>query len=275
MQLEWNRFLEGVTGFKESQGMLCIFCILLFLILWKKGTFRQPLYISSFVLGICVVFPVTAVVLLKGFTPFYNWLDLQQLFPLALCTALFGTEVFCFLKKIDIPGLSLGKKGKAIISGACIAIVLFAATGFHGFDRKGEAGEQGVPAEIAVVFEKVQDITGGKELVLAADSEKLMYARLFNPEWHPIYGRDLWSAKSASYINSGYDKEYQYYDLLCKEELTAEEYAEFTALINDGQADCIIVPIYWQDDLGEMPDYEMVQLTDFYIGIIKKDLITE
>lgn len=274
MQLEWSRFLEGISTFKKEQGMLGIICVICLAVLWQKGTREhRRLWISSIVLGVCVLCPVTALVLLKLYTPFYHWLDLLELFPMMLIVGMFGTELFFSLKKLEIPRLSLGKNGKTIVSGICLVIIFLTATCFHGFDRKPEAVD-GVPAEMAEVFTALNEAVGEKEVVLAAPAQMLQYSRLFNPDWHPVYGRDLWSGKSASYINSAYDSEYQYYSLLGSGELSQEAYAELTFLINEGRVDCVIIPGFWLTNMGEMPEYEIAALGDFYIGIIKKDLIT-
>ena len=110
---------------------------------------------------------------------------------------------------------------------------------------------------------------------MAAPPEMLQYARLFEPSWRPVYGRDLWSSKSASYINSGYDREYQYYTLLADARLPEDECTELISLINEGYADCIIVPDFWLEIMSGMPEYEPVRLTSSYIGIMKKGLLTE
>ncbi len=274
MQLEWSRFLSGITAFKERQGMLWLFCLVLFILLWRKGQLkRHGLFLTSLILGILVICPMTAVVLLKGYTPFYDWFDLQLLLPTTLLIALLGVEVFWFLKDLDIPGLRLGRIAKNIISGGCVAAVLLVATNFHGFDQNPEADEHGVPMHVAAVFEALHQVIGDEPIVLAANSDLLQFTRLYDSDWRPFYGRDLWSGKSASYINSGYDKEYEYYSFLQKEQLTEEEQGKFISLINDGQVDCIIVPAFWLDGIRHVEAYDAVLLTDSYAGIIKKDLL--
>ncbi len=274
MQLEWNRYIEGVIAFKENQGMLWLLCICLFAVLWyKKMLLKHELFLGSLILGGCVVCPISACLLMKVFTPFYSWLDLQQIFPTILLAAVFGTELFFFLKKRNIPGLSLRGFGKTIISAGVLIIILSVSTVFHGFDSKTAVQEQGIPVKTAEIFEGLQGIIGDSEIVLAAPNNMLEYTRLFCTDWHPVYGRDLWSAKSASYINSGYDWEYQYYDILSKDDLSEERAERFTALINEGKADCVIIPDFWLEYIGETPDYEKINVTDIYIGIIKKELI--
>lgn len=274
MQLEWNRWMEGMTAFKTGQGMLWIFCLILFVLLWWRGELkRHSLFVVSIILGILTICPVTAVVLLKVYTPFYGWSDLQQILPMTLLLAVLGVEAFWFLKDMNVPGLRLGQTAKNTISGICVVILLLTATNFHGFDERPKANAGGVPAEVAVLFEALYDVVGEQPIVLAASGEMLQYTRLFEDDWQPLYGRDLWSAKSASYINSGYDTEYEYYTFLGKAELEPEEYNRLTALINEEQVDCVIVPCYWMEAMGDMYAYEPVVLSDVYTGIIKKDLI--
>lgn len=276
MQLEWNRFLEGITEFRAGQGMLWIFCLCLFVLCFRKGIMKnQEWLVTGLILGVLVSCPLTAVLLLKIYTPFYDWMDLQQLFPIVLLIAFLGVEAYAFLRKQDVPGLRLGQRAKNTISAACIIVLLLVATGFHGFDQYQKSDEHGVPIETAEVFAALEEVVGEEPIVLAAFGDMLQYTRLFEPKWQPVYGRDLWSGKSASYINSGYDREYEYYTLLDDARLTDQECERLISLINEGQADCIIVPDFWLEIMSGMPEYDSVILTDSYAGIIKKDLLVE
>ncbi len=276
MQPEWSRWLSGMTTFKEEQGMLCIFCIVLFIVLWQRGSLKkQSLFVASLVLGVLVVCPLTAVALLKVFTPFYDWTDLQLIWPITLLVAFGGVEAVYFLKSLEIPGLRIRQIAKTMISIFCVAFVLLVATNFHGLDRRTEANKDGVPVEVAEVYDSLYEMVGAQPLVLAAPSSMLQYTRLYETAWQPLYGRDLWSGKAASYINSGYEAEYEYYSLLEENTLLPEEHLRLTELINEQQTDCVIVPIYWPSEMGNMPGYETVDLNRYYSAIIKKDLIIE
>lgn len=276
MQLEWNRVLSGIMGFKEGQGMLWLFCVAVFVLCLRNRTLKNHVWlVTGLVLGALVIFPLTATVLLKVYTPFYDWNDLQLLFPSTLLAAFGGVELYGLLRKQFIPGLRLGQTAKDVISGICIIVLLLVATNFHGFDQRQEADERGIPVKTAEVYEALWQVIGDEQIVLAASAEMLQYARLYEPAWRPIYGRDLWSGKSASYINSGYDLEYEYYTLLEDARLPEEECERLITLINKGQADCIIVPDFWMEIMSGMPEYDSVRLTASYVGIIKKDLLVE
>ena len=54
-----------------------------------------------------------------------------------------------------------------------------------------------------------------------------------------------------------------------------EEFAELTKLIMEGTADCVIVPTDWIAGIEQLTGQLLVDLTDSYTGIIKKDLIRE
>lgn len=276
MQLEWNRFVEGVTDFKTEQGMLWVFCVAFFIWMWHRGSLKQQrLFFLCILSGFLVWCPLTAVPLLKIYSPFYGWKDLQQLMPVILILSAAGVECFWFLKKTSVAGLRLRQIAKNVISAVCVVILLMFATNFHGFDKRDTADEHGVPVETAKVFDALYEVVGDKNLVLAAKWDMLQYARLYEPGWIPLYGRDLWSSKSASYINSGYSEEYVYYDYLKYDVLEIEDYKELTVLMNEDTVDCMIVPFYWLHEMGKMPAYEIVELTEVYTAIIKKDLITK
>ena len=276
MLSEWNKWMSGLTSFKESQGLLWIFVLLILSALWQKGDRRQrKLVVFSLLMGACILFPLTAVALLKGYTPFYDWLDLQLLLPLVLLLAWGGTELVCRMQNMEIPGLHLKGIAQTIISLLCVTVLLLAGTVFHGFDRRAEADRNGVPIQVAEILEPLYKMFADEPLVLAAPSEILMYIRLYEANWEPLYGRDLWSPKAASYINSGYDIEYEYYELLEKEQLDEEEFIQLTELIIEGPADCVIVPTEWIVGMEQLTARVLVNLTDSYTGIIKKDLMTE
>ena len=276
MQLEWTRWLEGMTAFKEGQGMLWIFIVVLFAVLWHRRTLvRSRLLLASAVFGFLIVVPLSAVVLLKGFTPFYDWMDLQQLLPLNLLNALFCMLLIELLQKNLIPDMMFRDTWKKVVSLGCVVVLLLTATNFHGFDYRASADEHGVPLETAEALDAVYVLVGDTPVVIAAKGDMLQYVRMYEPAWQPLYGRDLWSGKSASYINSGYDVEYEYYTLLEQAELDDGDQADFLELLSRKDADLVIVPYYWREAYSQIPEYELIVLTDRYNVIIKKDLIAE
>ncbi len=276
MQAEWNKWLEGMTAFKAGQGMLWIFILVLFAVLWNKGILkRSRLFLGAVLLGGLSVFPLSTVVLLKVFTPFYDWMDLQQLMPLTLLIALFGMMLMEILEERALPKKKLTGIAARSVGGICTAILLLTAVNFHGFDYRSPADEHGVPFKTAEAFDALYALIGNRQAVIVAKGEVLQYVRLYEPAWQPLYGRDLWNGKSASYINSGYDVEYMYYTLLEQAELKEQERTEFITLLSAGKVDCAVVPYYWREGYSEIPGYELLDLTDEYNVIIKKDLMAE
>ncbi len=276
MQLEWNKWLSGLITFKEDQGLLLLLCFaVLGLWLGKSSKNEKRLLILVLGLGILVLCPLSAIVLLKGYTPFYDWMDLQLIFPSTLLLGYGGTVLVMHLSKKEIPGLRIGKSWKSLIAWFCTVIILLVGTTFHSFDVRSKATDNGVPIEVAEVLKPIKDKVGENSLVVAAPSEILLYTRLYEEAWKSLYGRDLWSPKAAGYINSGYDVEYQYYELLEKDWLEQEEFVELKKLILAGPAECVIVPCGWIAELDLPTDCLIIEGNDFYTGIIKKDLVTE
>ena len=143
MQLEWNRFWNGIANFKENQGLLWLFCAVAIVYGLKKASQEKRRWlIVSLILGALVLFPVTAVILLKFYTPFYGWNDLHQLVPFALLIGFGAVELYEFLVTKSIPGMSMSPVAKRMVSGLCIMVLLFAATNFHGFDGRLKAEKQ-------------------------------------------------------------------------------------------------------------------------------------
>ncbi len=276
MQTEWNRFLEGIALYKQYQGLVWLCCIVLFVVLWKRKVLKgNALWITSLLLGGMVVFPLTAMALLKAYTPYYHWLDLQSLFPVCLLMGYFGVILFDYLKEQRIPRWELGKNGKIVVAAISVVTVFAVATAFHGMDKQDSADQNGVPVTTAEAFAALEENITTAEIVLAAPSKMLTYARLYNPSWELLYGRDLWESKAAGYIYSGYTTEYQYYEYLEQMEPVLEEREKFISLVEEGQADCVIVPYYWSAWLVDVEGYEVVSLTDSYAGIIKEELLIQ
>lgn len=273
MQLAWNSFLEGVALFKQYQGFVWLCCVAAFVILWKQHKLKNALWGTALALGVAALFPATAIVLLKGYTPYYNWLDLQMMFPTTLLMGYLGVTIFSYLKERRVPGFSAKRTVRVCVAAACVAVLFLTATSFRGFDERGKASDKGVPVEISKVFDALADYVQDEPVVLAAPSDVLQYTRLYDYNWQQLYGRDLWDQKAASYIDSGYTTEYQYYEYLEKIEPELEVRDGFAPLVEEGKADCIIVPYLWTYWMEEMDGYEVVTLTDSYVGIVKKDLL--
>lgn len=274
MQLEWKEFVTGVSSAKAGYGMLLLFCMIL-LVAWgiQKHTQAQRLLCTCLLLGVLVFAPLTAVVLLKLYTPFYTWTDLQLLFPTLFLTAFFITELFSYVKGLPIPGIRAGRYVRTMISAVLIAVLLLSATTFRVFDQSNTQHKNGVPVQTSQIFEALDAVIDTEELLLAAPSELLQYARLYKASWSPLYGRDLWDSRSASYIYSGYTEEYEYFEILDTLWLDEEEYALVHEWIEEGTLDCMIVPVYWVEKVCPAEGYEAIDLADIYVGIIKEDLL--
>lgn len=276
MQLEWNKWLTGLTSFKEGQGLLWIFCFVLIGFSYRSlSDKKRCLFLFSACMGMLIICPISAVILLKGYTPFYDWLDLQLLFPTTFLLGYGGTILVKRLSEADIPGVDLKRNLKSLVAWCCVIVLLLVGTTFHSLDIRPKADKNGVPVEVAEVLEPIHDMFGDHSLVVAAPSKILLYIRLYEEQWMPLYGRDLWSSKAASYINSAYDIEYEYYKLLEKEYLDQEEFVQLADLITTGPAECVIVPAGWIAEMGTLADCVLVNISELYTGIIKKDLRTK
>lgn len=276
MQLEWNRFLTGIALFKQNQGLVWICCLAVFVVLFKRGMLKEnAFWVTSALLSGVVLFPASAIVLLKVYTPYFNWLDLQVLFPTTILMGYLGVILFDDLKARCIPGLKWNKNKNSLLAAMSVVVLFAVATSFHSVDVRIKPDKNGVPVQTAEVFAAVEAYVTEESFVLAAPSEILTYTRLYNASWRPLYGRDLWDQKAASYIQSGYTTEYQYYEFLEQIELELEVREDFIVLVESGTADCVIVPAHWSVWLEDVEGYEVAPLTDSFVGIIKKDLLTK
>lgn len=268
---EWTGWLSGIQTMKKEQGMLLLFCVCLIWYFWRKK--EQSVFWGYGALSLAlVVFPVTAAVFMKGYTAFYGWSDLFLIVPVLPLLAAGGVECSERLKAKEIPGFPCAKGLQTAVSIAIICLIFIFSSNFHSLEIKNTHTDSGVPSEIAEAFSQLADLTEKEDPVIAASSGILPYVRMYNMQWQTLYGRDLWDGKAASYIASGYDREYVYYELLEAADLSDEDLDRLEALIQEGDADCVIVPSYWINRMEEIPGYETVMLTDSYAGILKKEI---
>lgn len=272
MQTEWNRYLAGISTYKEQQGMLLVFCICVLLVLWHEKDCQKKILLSFITgIGIFVLFPLSAVILLKGYTPFYDWMDLFLLFPIVLILAWGSTWLIEKLPNIQWNGLQCSKMAKTIVGTVSVVLLLFVGTTFHCFDQEPKADKNGVPKETADMLDRLWEEVGETPITIAANSDIMIYIRMYEEQWVPLYGKDLWDAKAASYINSGYEIEYEYFELLEKEQLSEQEYSTLIKLVETGPADCVIVPTWWVLEEHNLKDCIKITLTEAYTAILKKD----
>ncbi len=296
MSLNFLKWQQGTADFKQNLGLvLLLFIISLFIIFKNTGREGKRLAISGGVLALLVFVPLTAVLLMMGYTGFYDWDDLQLLIPFTPVLALGGCLTVEKLSGARTPAVEAesetagpepaataaaktapdetGIRRLPVAAAACMIFLLLAATDFHAFDSQEESDGYGIPAWTLEVYESLQENVGDKELTILADSELLQYVRLYNADWYPAYGRDLWDSHAAGYVEYAYDAgTEEIYEILGSSLMTKENAAVIVSYVEAAQPDCLIVSKDWETALlGKLSDYNLITLTEQYIGYVKMD----
>ncbi len=266
MSLNFLKWQQGIADWKQELGlMLLLFVISLVLIDRKTDQEGKRLALSGGILAVLVFVPVTAVFFMMGYTGFYDWEDLQLVIPLTPVLALGGC-----LAVEALSGKAAAGKMPAAVPTACVVFLLLAATNFHAFDGQEESGGYGIPSEACAVYESLGEALGEGEATILAEGELLQYVRLYCTDWYPAYGRDLWDSHAAGYVEYTYSTETaEIYEILTQASLSQEDAAALISYVEENEPDCLIVPWYWEAELEDLSDYNLVTLTEQYIGYVK------
>ncbi|MCD8379198.1 MAG: hypothetical protein LUC95_02480 [Lachnospiraceae bacterium] len=273
MSLNFLKWMEGTADFKQEAGLLLLLFIGSIILIWRKANREgKALAVSGAVLAVCVFVPVTAVFLLMGYTGFYDWKDLLLVVPLtpvlALGGCLFVEEVSGIRRPDAEKGDTAIQRLPAAAAAACVIFLLLAAVNFHAFDEEEASDGYGIPAETLQVYESLRNVVGEGEMTILADGELLMYVRLYCPDWYPVYGRDLWDSQAAGYVEYTYGEETEIYEILSSASLTEEDADAFFSYVEETQPDCVIISREWETAPGDLPDYNLVTLTEQYIAYV-------
>ncbi|MCD8326694.1 MAG: hypothetical protein LUC90_08470 [Lachnospiraceae bacterium] len=267
--LKWQ---EGVTFFKQEQGVvLLLFAVSIFLILrWAKETDARFAK-SAGILGLAVFVPVTAALLLCGYSGFYDWQDLLLAVPLMPVIALGGCLV---VENTGGSAPRAEKRGQeclwTVISLLCVLFLSMAATNFHVFDEQEKSDGYGIPAWAGEAFDTLKEAVGDRELQILGDNDLIMYARLYCTDWYPVYGRDLWDTQAMGYVEYDYaEAETQIGSILALDTLSGDNAKILISYVEEIQPDCLIALSSWEEVLSTPADYNLVTLSGQYIAYIK------
>ncbi|MCD7863936.1 MAG: hypothetical protein LUG61_10640 [Lachnospiraceae bacterium] len=276
MSLNFLKWQEGVVNWKQDLGLALLLLVVSLILIWREGRREGKLLaFSGGILALLVFVPVTAAFLMMGYTGFYDWADLQLMIPMTPVLALGACLAVEKLSALPWPVEKenvQGKKTRAGIPGVvavfCVVFLLLATTNFHAFDGQEESDGYGIPAETLAVYESLREAMGEGEAVILADSALLQYVRLYDTDWYPAYGRDLWDSHAAGYVEYTYGTETEIYEILEESSLTEEDAKVLLSYVEETQPDCLIVPWYWETELEEPADYNLVTLTGQYIAYV-------
>ena len=271
MIAEIVNYIGQLESIKKSSGIFLLFiCYLLlhFAVSKQIGNKKFVLFWGSLV-GL-IICPITGVFLLKIFSGFYDVYDLVGIVPWGVMFAVFVCILYVLIKQENKGNFS--KKNdefKKIVLTISLIIVGASFLGNLTFFEGGVDAKEGMPKFVYDTLDSLKNKVKDEELLIVSPREIQTYIRHFDEGWTPMYGRDLWDKEAARYISSSYDKEYEYFNFVELSILSAEQKAEFTNLMQSGQANCYILKDEFGYILQEIQGFEKVELNDSYTAYLK------
>lgn len=227
--LGWSQFTED--------GKFAVLLLGGLVFLWfrfqgeKDGTKKLLLIYTTVAAGLAL-FPLSAVLLMKYQTLFYDYEWIWSLVPMTLVIAFAGTILFW-------EGCSRYWKGNkwkcAAWAAACLGVLILCGNlGGNGWSAEKEAREA---QKAAVVLDDVTGNGKNKDICLWAPKEIMAYARQEDGGIKLPYGRNMWEIALNAYSYDIYDEDtrelYQWMESLggqAGEEMVLPQYCVETAL---------------------------------------------
>ncbi|MGN0431383.1 MAG: hypothetical protein ACI4EQ_03405 [Lachnospiraceae bacterium] len=202
----------GTGSFVENGQYLALFLVAL-LFLWLSGEKIKKEFVTfSFAVGLLILCPVTARILLVYQTVFFDYETVWELLPLTALLA-YGL-VMAFAKMSAVltredrawKATISGKKGKVYESlavGALVVLLFMSGTVSlaENITEKTDRTDR-LPARVGEVLDLLE-ISGDETITLAAPEEIVEWARLYSGNILLPYGRDMDEEGLTAYL---YDK---------------------------------------------------------------------
>ena len=263
----WSGWLEYTDGGK----LVALFLVAVaYLSLTRK--LRGPqgrLVLYGGIAAVMCIFPVTAAVLMRYQTLFYDYQWIWSYVPLTAVIALGGTS---FLTEQCKPLRGIVKNTILVL--LCVGVLALCG----GLGRGGAGTEPAVQEQAAVeaVLETARE-SCGEEFCLWAPKEILEYSRSLDAGVCLLYGRNMWDIALNAYCYDIYSEEtvelYEWMEHLREygKETSMEEVRTYARKAFAIGADCILLPkeeaVYQGDvaGLAEEGKLEVVELEGYYL----------
>lgn len=190
----WSGWLE----FTEGGKLAAVFLALAGYLLWDKRQRGASRLLAAYGLAgalLCIC-PVTAAILMKYYTLFYDYPWIWSMVPITCVIALGGT---CLLAKLW--NGERGRRGLArrlAVTAGCVGILVLCG---------GTAPELADAAGRDQALAAVGEICDGSGFCLWAPREILEYVRSEHGEIRLLYGRNMWDNALNAYSYDGYSEE--------------------------------------------------------------------
>lgn len=199
-----------------------LLAVLLYLWFCRERCKEQLLLVYTTIVTGCCIFPITAAILMKYQTLFYDYQWIWGCVPVTLMIA-YGAVVFLEeqkeRRKKEKDG---GKHNGAYIAALTVAMVaVVVLCGRPGKAVEGMVGDSIGRENIKEILVGLEQQAGEREILLWAPAEVMELARGLQPDIRLVYGRDMWEAALGAYSYDVYSEtEQQLYLWMCNVEET-------------------------------------------------------
>lgn len=191
-----------------SEGKFAALLLVVLLLLWfGQKEIREKycgLILYTTIMTIACICPVTAIILMKYQTKFYDYQWIWNVVPVTVMIA-FGVTVFWSSMMEKYAKTHQDRWKKIGLTFALVALICVS-----GSMGKTVAGtEQNVESReaTAMILEKINETGQNTDCTLWAPKEIMEYARILNGRVHLLYGRNMWDAALNAYSYDVYSQE--------------------------------------------------------------------
>lgn len=217
MQNAWQGWLDFTDG-----GKLAALFLAALIFLWMRrretGNGGSSLRLYATVMAVCCICPLTAAVLMKYQTRFYDYQWIWSMVPMTLTIAWAGTLLCSQTADRWDGGPGSGRKCAGL---AAVMIAVFYLCG----SLQGEVWDAGQEAEKRQKTERVLEVLTqdgqNTDIMLWAPGEIMEYARALDGHVRLPYGRNMWDKALNAYSYDVYGTaETTLYEWMCSAEET-------------------------------------------------------
>lgn len=224
---------QGWLHFTE-QGKYAALLLVVLLFFWfrREKCKEKLLLVYTTIIAVCCICPVTAAVLMKYQTLFYDYEWIWSYVPVTVMIA-YGAVVFWFEQcEKRRKEAHAGKWNRFYPAGlAIIMVAIIALCGRLGSAVEGTEPDKVQRQNVGKVLAALEQESEGQEICLWAPKEIMSAARGQNADVRLIYGRNMWEAALGAYSYEVYGKtEEMLYLWMCN----AEENGSMTYTTEDG-----------------------------------------
>lgn len=221
----------GWQAYTEAGKYAALLVVVLLFFWFRKEECREKLLlVYTTVMMVCCIFPVSAALLMKYQTLFYDYAWIWSYVPLTMVIA-YGVVVFL--------GGQWKKYKKASRWGITLMVlVLIALCGRLGQPAFGGEREAQERKQTEAIIAAVAETAGEQKICLWAPREIIESVRGLRADIRLIYGRNIWDAALGAYFYEPYgETEESLYLWMCNAEETGNwEYTTQDGSVLDGVA---------------------------------------